>query len=40
MYRWVFLWQRILEVYRSFMALSPERDSSSMNLHCKKHLYC
>ena len=38
--RWVFLWRRIVGAIKSFMALEPERDSSSMNLHCNKHLYC
>jgi len=40
MYRWVCLWQRITKGIKEFMALDPEKDSSSMNLHCKKHLYC
>ncbi len=40
MNRWVSLWQRILGLLKAFMRLSPEQDSSSMNLHCKKHLYC
>jgi len=40
MSRWVFLWRRIVVGFKSFMALEPERDSSSMNLHCHKHLYC
>jgi hypothetical protein len=40
MRRWVCFWHWFAGMVKEFMALNPERDSSSMNLHCKKHLYC
>jgi hypothetical protein len=40
MHRWVCLWHWVARMIIEFNSLNPERDSSSMNLHCKKHLYC
>jgi hypothetical protein len=40
MHWWVSFFKRIAQTFKEFLALDPERDSSSLRLHCKKHLYC